>query len=249
MDVRDSGLESPADYLEWDSQFFQRRIARVRGQLRDEASATALLKWSERERIDCLYYLADLDAGTSRIAEQHGFSLTDVRVTYERGLAGLPEYPAGARLARTEDVERLRQFAAGSFADSRFYADVHFDPAECDRFYATWIERSCHGYADCVLVMERNGEAAGFVTCHLRGSIGDIGLIAVAPEARGQGLGRLLVTAALRYFSESAMTRARVVTQARNIASQRLYQGCGFLIESAALWYHRWSSAADRGSE
>ena len=249
MDVRDSGLEAPAEYLEWDSQFFQRRIARVRGQLREDASATALLNWCEGERIDCLYYLADLDPVASRIAERHGFSLTDVRVTHGRGLAGLPEYPAGVRRARTEDVERLRQFAAGSFADSRFYADRHFDRAECDRLYATWIERSCHGYADRVLVLERNDAAAGFVTCHLRGNTGDIGLIAVAPEARGQGLGRLLLAAALHYFLESGMTRARVVTQARNIASQRLYQGCGFLIESAALWYHRWCRAAEIRSE
>ena len=71
----------------------------------------------------------------------------------------------------------------------------------------------------------------------------------VAPEARGQGLGRLLLAAALHYFLESGMTRARVVTQARNIASQRLYQGCGFLIESAALWYHRWCRAAEIRSE
>ncbi|MEO8593452.1 MAG: GNAT family N-acetyltransferase [Candidatus Solibacter sp.] len=233
-------LAAPAECLEWDSHFFQRRIARARAECLTDAEAVELLAWCQEQRIDCLYFLAKGDSATVRVAERHGFELVDIRVTYERELSVLPERPAGIRAVRATDVERLKQLTGRNLADSRFYADRHFDPRECDALYAVWIERSCQGYANGVLVAERNGEAAGYVTCNLAEGAGSIGLIAVDTAARGEGIGQRLVGAALHYFREQGMTRATVVTQARNIASQRLYQRSGFLLASTALWYHRW---------
>ena len=137
-------------------------------------------------------------------------------------------------------MERLKQIAASSFTDSRFYADPHFDRAQCDALYASWIERDCREARARVLVADREGVPAGFVTCKIDGDTGNIGLIAVDAPAHGNGLGRRLVTAALLDFAARGMTRSTVVTQARNIASQRLYQSCGYLLRSTALWYHRW---------
>ena len=231
-------MSDPAEFLEWDSDFFGHRIARVPGNSLTDPEA--LLQWCAANHIDCLYFLADAAAPTIAAAERHKFALVDIRVTYERTLADLAEPPANIRDASPLDIERLKQITAGSFTDSRFYADPHFDAARCDALYATWIERSCHGYANRVLVAERGGEPAGFVTCNLTGTSGNIGLIAVDAAAQGEGLGRQLVTAALHYFAGQGMTRSTVITQARNIASQRLYQRCGYLLRSTELWYHRW---------
>ena len=165
-------------------------------------------------------------------AERYGFALVDIRVTYERALddlaTALSARLAGIREARPEDVERLKQITGRNFADSRFYADPHFQPSQCDALYATWIERSFNGYADRVLVAERNGTVVGYVTCNLADRTGNIGLIAVDAAARGEGVGRRLVISALHYFREQGMTGTTVVTQARNIGSQRLV---------SALWF------------
>ena len=233
-----SPVAEPAEFLEWDSAFFGRRIARVRGDSLDESGA--VLEWCAANRIDCLYFLTAADAATIAAAEHHGFSLVDIRVTYARDLTGLPEAGTGIRQAIPEDIERLKQITGRSFSDSRFYADPHFDRAQCDALYAAWIERSCQGYATRVLVASCNGEVAGYVTCNLAGDTGNISLIAVDPAAHGQGLGRGLVAAALYYFAAQGMTRSTVVTQGRNIASQRLYQRCGYLLQTTELWYHRW---------
>ena len=64
--------------------------------------------------------------------------------------------------------------------------------------------------------------------------------MAVDVTNQGRGLGQQLVTSALRAFRERGMRVATVVTQGRNIRSQRLYQKCGFVIRSVELWYHRW---------
>jgi hypothetical protein len=36
------------------------------------------------------------------------------------------------------------------------------------------------------------------------------------------------------------MQQATVVTQGRNVVSQRVYQRCAFMTRSAQLWYHCW---------
>jgi ribosomal-protein-alanine N-acetyltransferase len=52
--------------------------------------------------------------------------------------------------------------------------------------------------------------------------------IAVAPGARGRGIGRELVGATTGEFSRRGVTRARVVAGADNAAALALYRACGF---------------------
>jgi len=232
----------PAEYLDWDSAFFQRRIARVRSGRLSEDLVPAILQWCSERQIDCLYFLADAnDPPTVRVAERNGFNFVDIRTTFERSLDDLPDAPAGVRPAGAADIPELKRLTGRSFSDSRFYSDPLFDREACDALYAVWIERSCHGYADCVLVAELDGKAAGYVTCSLGpAQTGSIGLIAVDAAVRGGGIGQKLLLSALHYFRDRGMMRATVVTQGRNLASQRLYQRHHFLIHSVALWYHRW---------
>ena len=240
-----TGTPEPVEYLDWDSRFFGRRIARVRGHRLNDGLVAAILDCCSAQRIDCLYFLADAaDPETVRLAERNNFDFVDIRTTFERSLENLPAESTVVRQARAEDLPHLKRITGRSFSDSRFYYDSHFDRQRCDEFYATWIERSCQGYADCVLVADLNRQAAGFVTCRLGPSqVGSIGLIAVDASAQGSGLGRCLLVSALHYFRDRGMTAATVVTQGRNLKSQRLYQRGGFLTQSIGLWYHRWSDS------
>src|SRR5215208_364801 len=95
------------------------------------------------------------------------------------GVAGQPARPdddsaaeraEGAprvRLHQPDDLLGLERIAAANHRDSRFYSDGRFPRAGCDALYATWIRRSCEGWADGVLVSEVEGEACGYITCHL----------------------------------------------------------------------------------
>jgi ribosomal protein S18 acetylase RimI-like enzyme len=92
-----------------------------------------------------------------------------------------------------------------------------------------------------VLVAHAKGRVAGYVTCHASESKnGSIGLLAVAEEYRGCGIGANLMSTALQVFEQKGVETVSVVTQARNIASQRLYQKAGFRTRSVQLWFHRW---------
>jgi dTDP-4-amino-4,6-dideoxy-D-galactose acyltransferase len=177
------------------------------------------------------------DPGTARRAEETGFRLVDVRVTLDAPSA------AGAqdvRPHREPDVAWLRAIARTSHDDTRFYADGRFPRERCDELYDTWIRRSCDGWADVVLVADRDGEPAGYVSVHRRDDAGSIGLIGVDEQWRGRGVGEALVRAALAWCADAGLARCTVVTQGRNIAAQRLFQRCGFRTSAVDLWFHKW---------
>ncbi|PYX19682.1 MAG: hypothetical protein DMG82_24760 [Acidobacteria bacterium] len=231
-------------YLEWDSQFFQRRIARLNRHRLDHATMVECAHWCRHHRIDCLYFLADSnDLETPRLAEANDFHLTDIRMTLGRVV--VPEDFAansfdGFRHAREDDLRALRTIARTSHHDTRFYFDGHFEQEKCDLLYATWIENSFRGFAQAVLVAEADGEPAAYLTCHLNDQGSQIGLVGVGEGHRGKGLATKLVRAFLSWSREQGARRALVVTQGRNLPAQRLYQRNGFITSSMDLWYHRW---------
>ena len=233
----------PCTPLAWDSAFFGMAIARINEPALDDTRAAAVDAWCARQRVACVYYLAPADdAAAARCAARQGFDLVEFRLEFEwQGPAG--PMPTGVRAALPADVPALEAIARPSFTDSRFYVDGRFPRARCDDFYACWIRESCRpgGLADAVLVAERDGAPAAFITCKREpGPIGRIGLVGVDARFRGQGLGRQIVGAAQSWFAAQGLSPVRVVTQGRNIASQRLYQRDGFLTHAVGLYYHKW---------
>jgi len=232
-------------YLEWDSNFFGVRIGRIESRRLDPDVLAAATEWAHENRMDCLYFLSVADdPQTVHLAERNQFQQVDVRMTFERNVpaAGPERAPLDARirLAEEKDLPALRAIATVSHHDTRFYFDGYFDRTRCDQLYETWIEKSLHGFAQAVLVAERDAQPVGYVTLNLREVESQIGLIAIAAGHQGAGLGRVLVEHSLDWARTKGARVMKVVTQGRNVPAQRLYQRCGFLTGSFELWYHRW---------
>jgi len=242
--------DAPCRFLDWDSEFFGRRVARANGHRLTAESLRQIQSWCNSERIDCLYFLADsADAETVKLAEEARFHLVDVRVTLGLEMEELAPGPGPAcvRPFQPADLPGLRAIARVSHRDSRFYYDRNLPDSLCDSLYETWIANSVQGYAQAVLVGEYQSQPAGYITCHLSAPPGQIGVFAVAPEAQGRGLGQQLVLSALRWFQQQGVSEVTVVTQGRNVRGQRLYQKCGFSTRAAELWYHYWPGFAGPG--
>ena len=235
----------PCRLLDWDTEFFGRRIATITAHRLSLERVEDAMAWCKRSGIQCLYFLADADdAETVRLAEEYGFRHVDVRITLER-LLDLPvaqdrSHEAVVRLAVPADVPTLRALARVSHHDSRFYHDPNFRTSQCDALFETWIDKSCNGYADAVFVADLSGLAVGYVSCHRADrNEGKIGLFAVSAAHRGKGAGRTLLSESLRWFGAQGLRRVTVVTQGRNARAQRLYQQGGFVTHAVQLWYHR----------
>jgi len=236
----------PCQHLEWDTRFFGVETARVLADTLTPDHAAAIDQWCASRQTKFLYFLARPDdPHTIRLAQQGGYMLTDVRMTFEQPLsADTPTKPTPCVGPFQEpDLPALRRIARTSFTDGRFYADPHIPRAKCDELYDLWITKSTGEDSSGVLVARHDdGRAIGFVTCDVDPSTrwGSIGLLGVDESARGRGVGRALTDAALAWATRSRLPGITVITQGRNVAAQRLYQRCGFVTRSVRLYYHKW---------
>ena len=238
----------PCHFLDWESDYYAYRLARVDGEQMDAARCAEILAWCQREGIEGLFFLAQADdAVTNQTAAEHGFVLRGIRVTLdweavERAALSLP---AGLtiRLAQAADVPALEAIADGAYPTSRYCSDPHFPAATSAAMYTTWIRISfTEQFADAVFVAERGGEILGFSTCDvdLPAHEGSIPLVGIAEKARGQGIGTHLMHYIQDWFVQQQIKHVIVVADGANIAALRLYEKCGFRTRQVQLWYHKW---------
>jgi ribosomal protein S18 acetylase RimI-like enzyme len=235
--------EAPCKMLDWDSEFFSVRIAKIEGAHLTDEIVAQVLQWSNDHQVACLYFLCASDDDRSvRVAERNGFHLVDVRMELSwRVQAVANDSAPEVRRFQPSDLPQLQEIASGAYQLTRFYYDHHFSLAKSSELYRKWVAKSCEARTDAVFVASHRGKVGGFITCQLETPRrGRIGLLGVNEAARGSGIGQALVKAAQRYFSDQGLDEVFVVTQGRNIAAQRLYQGNGFRSFSTHLWYHKW---------
>lgn len=246
-----SADERPCELLAWDTEFWEAPIGRVQGDILSPDRVARVDAWASDQGVACLYFLARSDDNdTVWLAEEAGFRLVDVRVTMTH-VRGTPS-PFATDVRRLEvrswrdsDMSDLRRLALESYPISRFYYDGHFPREKCAELYATWIERSCGGEADAVLVAAIDGAVAGYISCHLPGEDGrgTFGLIAVDDALRRLGVGDALLREGIAWLEQRGAERISIATQGRNIGTQRFVQRHGFLTEDLQLWFHKWYDA------
>jgi dTDP-4-amino-4,6-dideoxy-D-galactose acyltransferase len=239
-------LEPPnqCEFLAWDSEFFGFRVARVIGDTLTTVKAAAIHDWCLQQGIHCLYFFSRPDdPETSAVAESHTYHLVDVRVTFQcHRPSSTGQSAPFVHSASAADTEGLLALARANSGDSRFSFDMRFPKNAGARLHERWIEKNCRDETSAVFVVGAPGQPLGYITCETSPgqTLGKIGLLGVASEARNQGVGTALVRHALDWFHQRGCEYVKVVTQARNVAAQRLYQRAGFLTDQVHLCYHKW---------
>ena len=235
-----------ARILEWDSEFFGQRIARVEAAGLVLDAGASVVQWCKHESIKCAYLIVDSnDQKGCDAALAQSFRLVDLRVTLGVSLPPLTDEtpkspPVLVRSAMASDINMLKAIARVSHRDTRFYVDDHFDRERCDELYAVWIEKSFLGWAEQVFVAEVADVIAGYITCHSHAGLGEIGLIGVGDSFRQRGIGLALGVAAGRWFGKVGDNRVSVVTSGRNAAALALYQKLGFRVSFIQYSFHKW---------
>ena len=238
--------------LAWDTGFFSVSIGRITASVLDDETTLAVLDDARKEGLRCLYFEVDPNDLTTLLAvEKFGFHLVDVRVVLEYPFEDRPtpsiRYPIPAELvintAVESDLIRLEELAVEVGQFSRYAFDPNFGSGEDKRLYRLWINNSLHGFADIFFVArwgEDNGDVIGLITCVAREGLSHIQLAGVHHDFRHKGIGTGLVQAGLDWSRDLGVSKMQVVTQARNVPAQRLYQQMGFFTKSMSLYYHKW---------
>jgi ribosomal protein S18 acetylase RimI-like enzyme len=179
----------------------------------------------------------DLDRAGARLLEAREFRRVETLVTLARPTEGGEAPELAVERAGPDSAPECAAIARVAFTHDRFHADTRLDRAAADEIKARWAANGVTGRADAALVVRQGGRIVGFNLCLLAGSEAVIDLIAVAPAAHGQGIGRSLVLAALAHYRPLAST-LRVGTQASNLASLALYRRLGFAERNRAQTFH-----------
>lgn len=246
MKITATTRNSDPQLMTWDTDFWNVRTARA-------TRLDGLSEWAVANTVGLICLLIDADNPDEiQEAEARGYRMMDIRVTLQRLTRPIPSL---ARLARAEDTSRLRAIARHAFPLTRFYADPNLPNERCDDLYDEWTRSLCAGAADVVLVAERFAShtplpmlratnlderiPVGYVTVNVDGDTSEIGLIAVAADFRGQGIGNELVHSAIDWAHAHGAKEMTVVTQGRNIGALRTFEGCGFRIINTSVWLHK----------
>lgn len=214
--------------MSWDGDWWGIRTARAE-------HLDGLSQWAKDNTVGLIYLLIDSeDTEQLHCAEESGYRVMDTRITLSRPTSPRMSF---ARLHREEDVARLCDIARHAFRHTRFYADTELDRGSVDALYEEWVRSACAGEADTVLVFSVDKVPVGFVTVHLEPA--RIGLIAVADDYRGNGIGAELTDAAIDYVHAYNPGEIRVATQVANIGALRTFESCGFRVCESAYWLHK----------
>jgi dTDP-4-amino-4,6-dideoxy-D-galactose acyltransferase len=205
--------------------------------------------WEDGTRL--AYWGSDpRDVGSQTAATANQGLLVDKKTVFVRELHGFVPCTPGRYETHSlpedgwSDVLARLALQIGQY--SRFRQDYHFSPETWLRLYYAWMQNSINRtIADEVLVIRDSGLIVALVTVRARESIGEIGLLGVDESHRGVGLGRALVDAAMRWFLDRRLSSVRVVTQGGNLPACKLYEACGFVVDSVENFYHFWNPRND----
>ena len=174
--------------------------------------------------------------------ERSGFLLMDVGVTFNRPADSAFEAPAYddlvVRLSVDADVEYIVAHMLSIPWGSRYETDPTYAPQRVRELRSRWLWNSHRGRATAMLIGVVDGVPAGYVTCLLRGSQGEIELVGTLPSFRGRGVASRLLEHARSWFSHRASV-VTVRTQASNYAAARLYEKSGYTLGASDMTYRR----------
>ena len=167
------------------------------------------------------------------IPDPFGGSLDDYRHCRD-ALAGVMDLILDEAFARPPHV-RIRPMAEGDLPAIAALERASFsDP---------WSEQSLGeelaNPLAVFLVADRGGEAVGYAGMHLIAGEGFVCNVAVAPEARGRGIGQLLMESLIAHGREDGMRTLSLDVRPSNHAAIALYTRLGFLPAGTRPHFYR----------
>ncbi|CAN5252204.1 hypothetical protein BH10PSE19_BH10PSE19_08220 [soil metagenome] len=238
-------MQNMTQILDWDTNVFGYKVARILPACLTHVELEQAIDYLKTQDVKLIFWASDSADQPSQLAAQqcHGF-LADRKTTYWRQLDNItisPNNHIPQLYQQLEPSGDLITLALESGNYSRFQNDPRIGRALFEKIYTLWITNSTNGQiADGVLVTADQQTLTGMVTLGEKNNRGDIGLLAVAENQRGAGLGVSLVQAALQAFQQKGYSIAQVVTQQDNLPACRLYEKCGFSVEKVENFYHFW---------
>jgi dTDP-4-amino-4,6-dideoxy-D-galactose acyltransferase len=242
--------------LDWETNHFGVRTAKLCEAKLDDLALASALQHARGEGIRLLVWpaIGGRTVGVDLLDEFAGM-LVDRKATFSKLSLAAGRVHHSSPQVEPAVVSYDASFASPALHDlgvaagvkSRFAVDPRIERERFEAMYRCWIDRSVQReLADVVLVAPADGgqssagRLSGVITIGVSDGVATIGLVAVAAEMRGRGIGAALMRTAESWMLAQGVRQARVVTQLDNIAACRLYERSGYQLVLVQHYYHFW---------
>lgn len=132
------------------------------------------------------------------------------------------------RRVRADEWEALRHTRLRALADSPdAFATTHAEASgRSAKWWRDWAERSATGGEQAMFLAWKDNRPAGIAGAFREGGLVYVISMWTAPDARGSGIGRALLDAAVDFAGDAEV---RLSVTETNSAARRFYEGYGFV--------------------
>lgn len=248
FDLATPALHLAASLAPWDMEVFGFPVAqiyavKVNDRLRATNDYVGFQEWLDEQEVrvtGCRLPHGLLQE--SMFLEAQGFRFIEMVLhPHLQGLAGLQigEDSLVILPAREDDLTVLEVMAGRVFRHERYHVDPRLDPRLGDQRYSRWVKSSLHHPHQRLLKIQDCERLVAFFIVENREDNGVYWhLTAIATEWQGQGYGRRVWRAMLRYHQHQGLDSVTTTISARNIAVLNLYARLGFHFLPPEMTFH-----------
>lgn len=221
--------------LTWDSDFFGLQVGEYTLSESDEEL--------QSEDFDVIYVKGQNGIERNLLAYTKTFEET--KVVYSKNLqnTALDDSAIVPFDSDRFNIEVLYDLAYVSGEQSRFNLDPQFGRARFEKLYRQWVDNSINKtYANGVYVYLEQEEIIGMITYAVDDNQGKVGLLAVAPNNQGKGIGQKLVQFVEASLSEEGIKSIEIPTQLSNVGACRFYEKLGYIVKEKMNIKHYWKN-------
>lgn len=234
-------------FLPWDSAHFGFQIGKAQWS-KDVRALLSLITQAIRQGLTLVYLFTPPDEILPDFVYNYCVDVfCSRRADFAKKLTHAGRSPAlGSNLVELTlsncDLDQVRQLGLMAGKYSRFIRDGHFPRDRAEEMFRLWAQNSVRGVLADVVVgaFSCKGELIGLITAKEEASVARIGLVAVAPAFRGQGIGKELLSAIEGWCAARGITNVKVTTQSENLEACALYQKCGYSLVEEQNVFHLW---------
>ena len=237
----DEKMDNFTEVLDWDTNFFGRKIAKVVVCDSDERYVEEKLSQYKALDFDLVYIFLPGDFVLSEIlCSSYNCRLVDCKLIYNTYVE--EEYEVSPQVVEYKgEALPLYDLGLQSGIHSRYRMDPYFAEDDFQRLYKRWIDNSVqYLIADKIFVFDGGQGIKGFVTVKIQDEDASIGLIATDSKQRGRGVGSQLLAAVKKYVKDIGGRHLSVATQKGNGLACSFYEKNGFSLKSETNIYHAW---------
>jgi dTDP-4-amino-4,6-dideoxy-D-galactose acyltransferase len=235
------------ELLDFDSKLFGFGVAKIVPDALSLPELKEALTQLKKQGISLVFWAsASEDEVAQEAAKICGGLLTDRKVTYVKDIGQLDcESAIDSRIELYNESlpdQKIIDLSYYIAERSRFGNDPKLQQMGLDKkMYKEWTTNCVKGNAaKYVFVAKVDEQIAGMIAVGEKNNRGDIIMVAVDENYRGQGLAKALIQKVEVQFIKDGLMISQVVTQLDNKEACLLYEKCGYRIEVVENFYHFW---------